>query len=123
MPILATNIQKSRMKMPSVEITLVIDGEERTEQIRLSRAIVSPATRETFEETFNKTAPEKEEIVRALVMYDIQSPDIVDAEARPYPLDAEYLTEIDDSILLALWDSFQRSRLPNGMTSTGTSSG
>lgn len=123
MPILATNISKARHPMPPVEVTLLVDGEERTESLRFSRCTISPATRAQFEETFQKIEPEKEEVIRCLVIFDIQSPDIVDAEARPYPLDAEYLNGLDDKVLLSIWRSLQESRLPNEKTSTSTKLG
>lgn len=123
MPILATNISKARHPMPPVKVDLIVDGEERSETVRLSRATLSPASRMQFNETFEKTAPDKEEIIRLLVMFDIQSPDIVDAESKPFPLTAEYLDNVDDRVLLSIWKSFQESRLPNAQTSTSTNSG
>jgi hypothetical protein len=123
MSLLATNIQKARHPMPPVSVTLVIDGEERSENLRFSRCTMSPASRAQFKETFEKTAPEKEEIIRILLICDVQSPDIVDAEGKPFPLDAEYLNGLDDTFLLAMWNSLQESRSPNGQTSTSTSSG
>ncbi len=123
MPILATNIQKARHPMPPVEVSLLVDGEERKESLRFSRCTISPATRSQFKETFEKTSPEKEEVIRCLVLFDIQSPDIVDAEAKPHPLTAEYLDGLDDKVLLSIWRSLQESRLPNEQTSTSTNSG
>lgn len=98
--------------MAPVTITLLVDGEERAETIRLSRCTISPATRSQFKETFEKIAPEKEEVIRLLVMSEVQSPDIVDAEAKPFPLTAEYLNDVDDCVLLAMWNSLQESRSP-----------
>lgn len=123
MPILATNIQKARHPMPAVTFTLLVDGEERKETVRLSRTTISPATRAQFAETFEKTAPDKEEVIRLIVMCDVQSPDIVDAEGQPFPLTAEYLDGVDDTVLLAVWNSLQESRSPNAQTSTSTKSG
>lgn len=123
MPFLATNIQKARHPMPPVKITLMIDGEERTEEVRLNRCTISPASRTQFKETYDKTAPEKEEIIRLIVMADVQSPDIVDAEGKPFPLSAEYLDGVDDRVLLSFWNSLQESRSPNAPTSTSTNSG
>ena len=123
MAILATNIQKARHPMPPVTITLLVDGEERTEVLRLSRSTISPATRSQFKETFDKTAPDKEEIIRSIIYCDVQSPDIVDAEAKPFPLTAEYLDGVDDKVLLSIWNSLLESRLPNAQTSTSTNNG
>jgi hypothetical protein len=123
MAILATNVQKARHPMPPIKITLLIDNEERTEEVRLNRCTLSPASRAQFQETFEKTAPDKEEIIRLIVMADVQSPDIVDAEAKPFPLTAEYLDGVDDRVLLSIWNSLQESRSPNAQTSTSTSNG
>jgi hypothetical protein len=123
MPILATNIQKARHPMPPVTVALLVDGEERTETLRFSRCTRSPATRAQFQETFEKTAPEKEEIIRILVVCDVQSLDIVDPEGKPFPLDAEYLDGVDDMLLSAIWNSLQESLRPNEKTSTSTNSG
>ena len=123
MPILATNIPKARHPMEPVEATLIIEGEERTETLRLNRSTISPQTRSQFQEIFDKTAPDKEEIIRLLVMADVQSPDIVDAESRPYPLTAEYMDGLDDSLLLSMYDSLQTSRRPKVKTSDSTKSG
>jgi hypothetical protein len=109
--------------MPPVSVALVIDGEERTESLRFSRQTMSPASRAQFQETFDNTSPEKEEIIRILLVCDVQSPDIVDAEGKPFPLDADYLNGLDDTLLLAIWNSLQESRSPNVPTSTSTSSG
>lgn len=109
--------------MPPITLALLVDGEERSELVRLSRCTISPATRAQFDETFKKTAPEKEEVIRCLVMFDVQSPDIVDAESKPYPLDADFLDGVDDKVLLSIWQSLQESRLPNAQTSTSTNSG
>jgi hypothetical protein len=123
MPILATNIQKARHPMSPITITLMIDGEERTETVRLNRCTLSPASRAQFKETYDKTAPDKEELIRLIVMADVQSPDVVDAEAKPFPLSAEYLDGVDDRVLLSIWNSLQESRSPNEQTSTSTKSG
>jgi len=123
MAFLATNVQKARHPMSPITVTLLLDGEERTETLRLSRSTISPASRALFKETFEKTAPEKEELIRLLVMSDVQSPDIVDAEGKPAALTAEYLEGVDDRVLLSIWDSLQESRSPNAQTSTSTNSG
>lgn len=123
MAFLATNVQKARHPMPPIKITLMIDGEERTEDVRLHRCTLSPASRAQFKETYEKTAPDKEEVIRLIVMADVQSPDIVDAEGKPFPLSAEYLDGVDDRVLLSIWNSLQESRSPNAPTSTSTSSG
>jgi hypothetical protein len=123
MAILATNIQKARHPMPSITLTLLIESEERKEVVRLHRSTISPAVRAQYEETLAKTSPDKEELIRTLAIFDVQSPDIVDVEGRPFPLNVEYLNGVDDSVLLAIWNSFQQSRLPNGQTSTNTNNG
>lgn len=123
MALLATNIQKARHPMPPVTITLLINEEERTETLRFSRCTISPASRTQFKETYEKTAPEKEEVIRLIVMSEVQSPDIVDPEGQAFPLTAEYLDAVDDSLLLSIWNSLQESRSPNVQTSTSTNSG
>jgi len=123
MPILATNVTKARHPMSPVTVTLLIEGEERTEVLRLNRCTISPASRSQFKDTFEKTAPDKEEIIRLIVMAEVQSPDIVDAEGKPYGLTAEYLDGVDDRVLLSIWNSLQESRSPNVQTSTSTNSG
>jgi len=123
MAILATNISKARHPMSPITVTIIVDGEERTETVRLHRCTLSPASRAQFQETYDQTAPDKEELIRLIVMADVQSPDIVDAEARPFPLDADYLNGIDDRVLLSIWNSLTESRSPNEKTSTSTSSG
>jgi hypothetical protein len=123
MPILATNIQKARHPMPPVTISIEVDGEERTEVLRFTRCTRSPATRSQFQEVFAATAPEKEEIIRVLMVCDVQSLDIVDAESKPFPLGADYLNTVDDTLLLAIWESLQESLSPKAKTSTSTSSG
>lgn len=123
MAILATNIQKARHPMSPVTVTLLVDGEERTETLRLNRCTISPQSRTQFKETYDATAPDKEEVIRLIVMSEVQSPDIVDAEGKPFPLTAEYLDGVDDRVLLSIWNSLQESRSPNAQTSTSTSSG
>jgi hypothetical protein len=123
MAILASNVTKARHPMSPVTVILLIDGEERTETLRLNRCTISPASRTQFQETFEKTAPEKEEVIRLIVMAEVQSPDIVDAEGKPFPLTAEYLDGVDDRVLLSIWNSLQESRSPNAKTSTSTNNG
>jgi hypothetical protein len=123
MAILATNIQKARHPMSPVTITLLVDSEERTETLRLNRCTISPASRTQFKETYDATAPDKEEVIRLIVMAEVQSPDIVDAEGKPFPLTPEYLDGVDDRVLLSMWNSLQESRSPNVQTSTSTNNG
>ena|SRR5688572_12247649 len=123
MAIKAETIDQARIPMPPIELTLVIAGEERTESLRLTRRIVSPDTRRQAKEQFDQTAPEREELVRLLVFFDVQSPDILGADDRPYPLTSEYLSSRDDSWLTAMWDSLQESFSPKAKTSNATNSG
>jgi|ERR1051325_1531812 hypothetical protein len=123
MAILGTNIQKARHPMEPITITVICDGEERTETLRFTRGTISPASRSQFQQTYEKTAPEKEELIRLLVIAEVETPDIVDAEGKPLPLTAEYLDGVDDRLLVSIWDSLQESRRPKAQTSTSTNSG
>lgn len=116
-------MDEARIPMPSVELELIIAGEERKETLRFSRRIVSPETRRQSKEQYDQTAPEREELVRLLVFFDVQSPDILGADDKPYPLTSEYLSTRDDTLLAAMWASLQGSFLPKEKTSEATNSG
>lgn len=123
MAIKVETIDQARIPMEPIELELVIAGEERKETLRLTRRVVSPETRREAAKQFDQTAPEREEVVRLLVFFDVQSPDILGADDKPYPLTAEYLSERDDSWLIAMWDSLQESFSPKAKTSEATKSG
>jgi hypothetical protein len=60
--------------------------------------------------------------VRMLVFFDVQSPDILSADDKPYPLTSEYLSTRDDTLLVAIWNSLQESFIPKAKTSEATNS-
>lgn len=123
MAIKATAMEEARIPMPSIELQLIIAGEERNETLRLNRRIVSPETRRQAKEQYDQTAPDREEIVRILVFFDVQCPDILGADDKPYPLTSEYLSTRDDSLLYAIWTSLQDSFIPKAKTSDAMNSG
>lgn len=123
MAIKATAMDEARIPMPPIELQLIIASEERNETLRLSRRIVSPETRRQAKEQFDQTAVDREEIVRVLVFFDVQSPDITGADDKPYPLTSEYLSTRDDTLLIAMWNSLQESFSPKAKTSDATNSG
>jgi len=123
MAIKATAMDEARIPMPPIELQLIIAGEERSETLRVNRRIVSPETRRQATEQYAQTASDREEIVRILVFFDVQSPDILGADDLPYPLTSDYLSMRDDMLLYKMWDSLQESFIPNGKTSNATNSG
>lgn len=123
MPIKAEAMDSARIPMEPIELDLIIAGEERHETLRLTRRIVSPESRTAAKEQYDQTAPEREELVRLLVFFDVQSPDILGADDKPYPLTSEYLSSRDDSWLQAMWESLMESFSPKAKTSNATNSG
>ena len=123
MPIKADTMDQARIPMNPIDLDLIIAGEERHETLRLTRRIVSPESRTEAKEQYDQTAPEREELVRLLVFFDVQSPDILGADDKPYPLTSEYLSSRDDSWLQAMWESLMESFSPKAKTSNATNSG
>lgn len=123
MAIKATVLDEARIPMPPIELDLIVAGEERHETLRLTRRVVSPESRREAKEQYDQTAPEREELVRLLVFFDVQSPDILGADDKPYPLTSDYLSSRDDSWLSAMWESLMESFSPKAKTSDATNSG
>lgn len=123
MAIKATAMDEARIPMESIHLELIIAGEERNETLRLNRRIVSPESRRQAKEQFELIDPNREEIVRLLVFFDVQSPDILGADDKAYPLTAEYLSTRDDLLLWEIWNSLQESLSPKAKTSDATNSG